>query len=168
MSRLDVLFARFAVPIQLVIPFKTPVPKLHTQRHIASIRRRDGHTIDGIPGDCLRAAAATALGVDVGELRHYAMFLSWFNAMRLDARRHGLDWFLTVDGQLPVAEASLSLASGPSPRGSFWHVVVVDHANEMVHDPHPSRAGLVDHRDLFVLTLPYFPPPTFYELEAAR
>lgn len=32
--------------------------ELWGMRYLSSIRRRDGHTIDGIPGDCFRCSLA--------------------------------------------------------------------------------------------------------------
>lgn len=65
---------------------------------------------------------------------------------------------------------------GPSPRGPFGHLVVgaylwVPSAAyggrpgrwrprvEVLHDPHPSRAGLLSIDDVTVLVPPYDPPP---------
>lgn len=165
------LFIAQGIPVQLAFPGGLPALRVQTQRYTASLRRRDGHTIDGIPGDCLRAAAATVLAVPQEHLRHYAQDLSWFASMRRDARQRGLDWFHVDNSTYEQAGfasfVTAALASGPSPRGTFWHVVVVDADGTMLHDPHPSRAGLEEARDRFLLTLPYFPPPSFPELEPA-
>lgn len=41
--------------------------------------------------------------------------------------------------------------SGQSPRGDWKHSVVGDQAGHMVHDPHPSRAGVLDLDGVFVI-----------------
>lgn len=64
------------------------------------------------------------------------------------------------------------LLGGPSPRGPFGHLVVGAYrwvptgrpgrlrpTVEVVHDPHPSRSGLVRIADLSVLLPPYDPAP---------
>jgi hypothetical protein len=143
--------------------------KLYTQQHTAE--PDDGHTADGTPGDCLRAAVATVLQEDPANLRHYAQFASWWDAMRFDARtKFGLDWSYTTPDLLEtwtLRPEVLMIASGASPRGPFQHVVVVDQELEMVHDPHPSRAGVLLVDGLFILCQPYAPAPAIAALVAA-
>jgi hypothetical protein len=43
----------------------------------------------------------------------------------------------------------LLIGSGPSPRGNFWHAVIVDRQGNLVHDPHPSRAGVLEVKEFF-------------------
>jgi hypothetical protein len=148
----------------------------HTQRHVASLRRRDGHTIDGVPGDCFRAAVATVLGEpDDTAVPHFAMSSDYWRALRAWSVRHrGLDWACTfVDpayvgvghvGQVEpgavepgewasywaVQCSGLTIVGGHSPRGDFLHAVVGDVRGNVVWDPHPSRAGLIDVVDVLL------------------
>ena len=47
------------------------------------------------------------------------------------------------DGVTPIVGVVGALGAGPSPRGNFRHVVVLDtETGRTVHDPHPSRSGL--------------------------
>lgn len=130
---------------------------LWDQRYFASIRRRDGHTIDGTPGDCLRASVATVLRLPYDDVPHFAMFRrTWWETMRLHAQRFGLDWACVVDlstTKIPPGESVI--ACGPSPRGPFWHAVVADRTGRVIHDPHPSRAGLASVEEFLVLVAPY-------------
>jgi hypothetical protein len=141
-----------------------------TQRHIASIRRRDGHTIDGMPGDCLRVAVVAALGTPYDETPHFALYRrSWWTVMRMHARTRQLDWTCIWPSDLAeciIPPSALMLACGPSPRGPWWHVVVTDHTGRMVHDPHPSRAGLESIEEFLVLVDPYDPAPELRQLTA--
>jgi len=59
-------------------------------------------------------------------------------------------WAVTIDlgnGWVPFGECILS---GKSPRGDFLHSVVADGLT-IIHDPHPSRAGILTQEDVVVL-----------------
>lgn len=138
----------------------------HTQLHTASLRRRDGHTIDGIPGDCWRAAVASLVNEpDLLAVPHFALHWrsSWDVLQRwLHPRGLAMSWAplhpsratttngdgeplyysLPDSGPIDGQVGELVLLCGPSPRGPFSHVVVGTPQGEVVHDPHPSRAGL--------------------------
>jgi hypothetical protein len=133
----------------------------HTQTLTASIRRRDGHTIDGYPGDCWRAAVASLVDEpDLLSVPHFALHwrTSWQLLQRwLHPRGLAMNWaplhpsraidgdpvYYHLDGdRLPSQIGDLVLLCGPSPRGPFQHIVVGTHHGDVVHDPHPSRAGL--------------------------
>lgn len=99
----------------------------------------------GVAGNCAQAAVATLLGLPlfrvddftagvVGEDRSF-----W---KRFDAffRERGLG-LIRFDGDYRFD--GLHLAGGKSTRGEHGHMVVRRGA-EVVHDPHPSRAGLVE------------------------
>lgn len=161
----------------------------HTQLHTASIRRRDGHTIDGTPGDCWRACIASLLDVpNLTDVPHFALHWrsSWEHQQRwLYQRRLAMAWAplhpdkavdthpdgspvyysLPEPGErLHGQVGDLVLLSGPSPRGPFSHVVIGTPHGDVVHDPHPSRAGLLEIRQLdwlvpAALRFPLGPPP---------
>jgi hypothetical protein len=126
------------------------VVKRLTQRILACPVRGDGHDTDGTPGDCYRTCLAMLTGADYEDAPHAVLFLSWFNVAREFVRQQvpGGDlqcfgWDGSVDlygdgSHRPV------IATGPSPRGDFRHCVIADSTTgELVHDPHPSRAGLL-------------------------
>lgn len=130
----------------------------NTQAFTASLRRRDGHTIDGEPGDCLRTSLSCVLDLDRDEVPNFARYVSWWDAMRRWLRERGQDlWFYPDAHELRGSE--LVILSGPSPRGAFFHCVVGTASSKVVWDPHPSRAGLVSVVEMFALAVPYWPPP---------
>lgn len=164
---------------------KTVTAKLHHQQYIACPSRGDGHTCDGIPGDCLRACVATVVGCSPWTLTHYAQHLNWWSALRREAReRWGLDWaHMPLEDDEPLRQGMrggwrfapgrhLVIASGPSPRGSFYHVTVAavivgdGLALEHVHDPHPLGQGLRSVRGLHCPVAPYDPAPLQLALTA--
>jgi hypothetical protein len=62
-------------------------------------------------------------------------------------------WSETVLAHLPLPR--YIEASGPSPRGEWGHAVVWDTVEgRIVHDPHPSRAGLRGGPTAFMVLLP--------------
>jgi len=97
-------------------------------------------------GNCFAACVASLLEVGIGEVLDDSELLegkNWWPAWLrwLSQRGYGLlhisnnppAWFFPVAGY--------SIMSGKSPRGNFGHsVVALD--GVMIHDPHPSRAGL--------------------------
>lgn len=134
------------------------------QRYLAE--RPDGHTRDGVPGDCYAACWASLLDVPLDDVPHFALFgHGWEDVLRRWLRAGGLDsmWRAPVGGKVEL-EGTLNLqgiATGPSPRGRWTHCVVVDLLTlETLHDPHPSRAGLAGP-PVFVdlIVAPYDPPP---------
>lgn len=149
----------------------------HTQTILAT--REDGHSAAGVPGNCLQTVVASMLNLELDQVPHFAVYVDWFAAMRRWARQRDGDFTYF---ELPILERyaaawetvqtwgrehqSHVLLSGPSPRGPFWHVVVGNVDLEVVHDPHPSRAGLTEVRDVIVYCQPYHPAPATLELTA--
>ncbi len=140
--------------------------------------RPDGHTAAGLPGNCLQAAVASLLHLPLEEVPHFAVYVDWFAAMRRWARDRDGDFTYFP---IPVPEeysaawsgivawadqhpAACVLLGGPSPRGPFEHEVVGKIDLTTVHDPHPSRAGLLEVNDVIVYCQPYDPPPITREL----
>ena len=132
------------------------------QTILADPQRNDGHDADGQPGNCYQAAIASVLDLALEDVPHFATFSddwverswSWFadrgltRAFYHEQFFRDLTWPLHVApgtdfwGQ-PVSRIVGVLGAGPSPRGPFRHVVVLDPATgAMIHDPHPSGAGL--------------------------
>lgn len=143
------------------------------QRHTASLRRRDGHTIDGTPGDCLRACVASLAGHRYQDVWHYAQHVHWWEAMRRQARLWGNDWACLpaaswADGVTYIHPGALLIGNGPSLRGPWWHSVLVDQALQLVHDPYPSGTGLLSVQEVFVYCNPYNPAPYQLALPAKR
>ena len=94
----------------------------------------------GVMGDCMRACVASIIGVDPlvlpPPLPTESLVLELDRALRVWGR--ALVW-LAWDGSY-IPDGVLHLMGGPGPRG-VGHCVVAA-GGELVHDPHPSRAGL--------------------------
>ena len=90
----------------------------------------------GLPGNCLQAAVASLLELDLDEVPHFARYDDWLERLVAFAEERG-HRVLYRPASEPVA---FGLAFGQSPRGVFHAVTVV---NGETWDPHPSRDGLV-------------------------
>lgn len=99
----------------------------------------------GIYGNCLQSAIASALGMDLDAVPHFAAYVWWEPAARLWLRGQCLDW-----RSVPGIPAGRSIVIGPTVRGTGDHAVVGD-SGEIVWDPHPSRAGLLEVKRSYLL-----------------
>ncbi len=99
----------------------------------------------GIEGNCTQAAIATIMGLELDEVPD-------FNTLHKDKPHSGYfwghiaKWFYSRGYIFQMSDPKYSwpclyLASGPSPRG-VSHIVVMEDG-KLVHDPHPSRAGIL-------------------------
>lgn len=93
----------------------------------------------GIPGDCMRTAVASLLDLPTEAVPHFVLFDGpgeWFTVFNMWLKGRGL----VIK---PLAKGNVDrpcLAIGMSPR-EVEHVVVWG-PEGLLHDPHPSRAGL--------------------------
>lgn len=125
-----------------------------TQVYLQGPRRIDGHTDDGIPGDCWRASLASLLDLEPEEVPHFALYRSWWEETRRWLQGRGLDLvFIPADDErVGLVEVDLPvMVGGPSPRGDFGHCVVGTLDGTLLWDPHPSRAGVRSFDEFFVL-----------------
>jgi hypothetical protein len=116
----------------------------------------------GQQGDCMRACLASVLDLPIAEVPHFA---------QLDAEGNGNFWlmvaefcrargyaFVMMRGRIVWAEDAIHhIISGPSPRDPAGHHAVVGRNGQILHDPHPSRAGLAGDPaewDLYLLVRP--------------
>lgn len=91
----------------------------------------------GIPGDCMRTAVAALLELPTEAVPHFALYdREWYTAFTM--------WLGVIGFTMrPLAASNVDrecIALGMSPRG-VEHVVVWG-PEGMLHDPHPSRAGI--------------------------
>lgn len=102
---------------------------------------------EGECGNCLQATVAGILGWPLESVPHFALLgeVHWWDCLQswLDSQGFWIDYkpgsYANEGGEL----LPRCWLSGQSPRG-FSHAVVGDSATgAMLHDPHPSRAGLV-------------------------
>ena len=91
-----------------------------------------------IPGNCLQAAVATVLGLDLDRVPHFvwAAGSQWLAAVKGWAADRGLAVTYAATTTTPSWPCVLL---GESPRG-VQHAVAWD--GFTAHDPHPTRAGL--------------------------
>lgn len=97
--------------------------------------------MDVCTGNCTEAALASVLGIGLDEVpSFYGMqSLEYWTAVETFINLRGYDFDMLKADAKPEG---LYLADGPSERGCGHFVVM--YAGQMVHDPHPSRAGLVE------------------------
>jgi len=100
----------------------------------------------GIYGNCLQAAIASALDMELEAVPNFAAFTWWDPAARLWLRGQGRDWRMVP----PPVPQQRSIVVGPSPRPTGLHAVVGE-AGGIVWDPHPDRTGLTAIRHSYVL-----------------
>lgn len=92
--------------------------------------------IPGVPGNCLQAAVASLLDLDLDDVPHFIEHDNWLQYLVDWGRDHG---YLVIDRQ--PDSVRMGIAYGPAERGVQHAVVMVDGA--ISWDPHPSRAGLL-------------------------
>jgi hypothetical protein len=117
------------------------------------------------PGNCFAACLASLLHVPLDSVpqpregegpesdwasywERIAVFLAGRGFYLLLAPAAGVE--LESTAPLAGAEEALAIAGGPTWRGNVHHVVVI-RGREIVHDPHPSREGLVEAQKLMYL-----------------
>jgi hypothetical protein len=140
---------------------------------LADPRRGDGHDANGNQGDCWRTCIATVLGLHPLDVPNFVQQYSWMEAARLWLAPRGMDYGVTPGAEYvldhpEIYDGRLLIATGPSPRGDWMHCVVVDHQLNLVHDPHPSGAGITSIAVVELIVGEWlFPRPHQLQLEAA-
>lgn len=128
----------------------------HTQQIIGDPTRGDGHNTEGRPGDCWKTCIASLLELPMDDVPHFVEYGDmWWDVTQafikaIVGNDKELAWW--EDVQLIPAGQEFLIGTGDSPRGDYQHAVIVDRAARVVHDPHPSRAGLAG------------PPTTFFAI----
>lgn len=92
--------------------------------------------IPGVPGNCLQAAVASLLDLDLDDVPHFITHDDWLQYLVDWARARG---YLVV--ARPPDTVRMGIAYGPSVRGVQHAVVWLDGC--IAFDPHPTRAGLL-------------------------
>lgn len=113
-----------------------------------------------IPGNCWQAVIASMLHLDIDDVPHFLLVEDqggphWFtNTLDFLAER-GLTLSALALDDIPPGEPYI--ACGPAERGVSHVVIYQDGA--CIHDPHPSRAGLLSVRNAYRLRPVYATPP---------
>ncbi len=96
---------------------------------------------EGRPGNCLQACVASILELSLEEVPHFVENeeVEWQHAMIQWFKEKGYSIFGTDGLYKPTGYC---IACGLSERG-FRHAVVWKDG-ELIHDPHPSRAGILE------------------------
>jgi hypothetical protein len=110
-------------------------------------------------GNCMAACVASVLEIPLEEIpdirgdRQYAVLAVWLASRGLGMLSLGFDKPLPTDckGAWPWG-TGFTIMGGKSPRGDFEHAVI-GHHGRMVHDPHPSRAGIENITSIDFITI---------------
>jgi len=107
----------------------------------------------GEVGDCVRAVTASILELDRKEVPHFVFNepgSDWYETWEKFMRDHGVNPIM-LHGPWEHAPklTGYYLASGPAARGCK-HIVIMWNG-ELAHDPHPTRAGLLEIEAVWML-----------------
>lgn len=103
-------------------------------------------------GNCLSAAVASFLHVDLEEVPHFAEYApddkdAWWHFLLGFMAGHGY-WCYDLPSVHEAEPGEWLFVMGPSPRGVMHQVIYRD--GELFHDPHPSRAGVTEVKEVLV------------------
>ena len=105
--------------------------------------------IDSRNGNCLATALASILEISVSRVPEFEnMGDDWFVEMLKWLESIGLD---LVQWQHEVVLPGYYLVMGTSPRDEKINHQVIYKNGELVHDPHPSRDGLVNIKEVMAI-----------------
>lgn len=106
-----------------------------------------------VMGNCLNAALASILEIKIEDIPCFEDMDEdhWFPALSKWLEDLG---FYLICFEYPFHFPGYAIDNGISPRGTFHSVIFKD--DKMVHDPHPSRGGLLEIRSVWVL-VPFDP-----------
>lgn len=104
----------------------------------------------GRQGDCFRACLASILDMNIRAVPHFAAYPSdiWIEELIRWLKVNGYELNGTSDYTDERVEAEHGIdgyiiVAGESPRNKDVRHAVVYYGKKMVHDPHPSKAGIV-------------------------
>ena len=126
----------------------------------------DQTIISSTLGDCFRACVASIFEFPIEQMPNF-----WEQTQNGEEFwKLSNDWLVKNKGyhcitvqfepkDLHLTDGILCIACARSPRGDTDHAVVWK--NGLLHDPHPSRLGLIENPDTFTLFLPSDPKETY-------
>ncbi len=95
------------------------------------------------PGNCMAASIASIFELQIERVPNFAAADNCWDALDAWLRPRGFV-SLRIPRGITYARKVYMMTCGPSPRGNGLFHAVVSFRGEIVHDPHPSRAGLAD------------------------
>lgn len=111
-----------------------------------------------VEGNCHAACVASILELPLWRVPNVACHSDWYRRLTFWLNRHGFG-HITFSGNVgddavlrEMYANHYLIAGGPAARG-LNHSVVYRGFEELVHDPHPSRAGLERVEDFTWLTI---------------
>jgi hypothetical protein len=100
---------------------------------------------NNVQGDCFRAVMASILELPIASVPHFAALYrdihEFWNQAYDWLEAQGYEYTFTTER--PEGALDYHTLGGPSPRNNGTFHLVVALNGIMVHDPHPSRAGIV-------------------------
>lgn len=113
-------------------------------------------------GDCFRACVASIFEFETNKMPNYwedTQDTSEFwrlNDLWLTKNYHTKALHIQLESEhIFMISGVLCVACAKSPRSDCYHAVVW--RNGLIHDPHPSRAGLAEDPDTFTIFVPLDP-----------
>lgn len=104
----------------------------------------------GVPeGNCFSACVASILHLPLGDVPPFCKYEDWWERLNAWLRTRGF-YAMVLRYSDDMPPNGFHILSGKSPRGDFQHSVVA-RGIEIVHDPHPSRAGIETRADQIVI-----------------
>lgn len=114
-------------------------------------------------GNCVSACVATVLGVPLAEVPHFVEFGIAYGDAEVDQVSNGNAWWAMMlgyfagkgywitelDALADAEQGETLLVAGMSPRGVLHQVLYRD--GHLWHDPHPSRDGVLDVREVLAV-----------------
>ncbi len=106
-------------------------------------------------GDCVRAITASILELDRKDVPHFVKLKpgsDWYEDWQKFMINHGITPIM-ISGPWkdnPPIPIRYYLASGPANR-DCKHIVIM-YNGKVIHDPHPSRDGLLEIEAIWILT----------------
>ena len=106
-----------------------------------------------VMGNCMNAALASILEIKIEDIPCFEDMdkYEWFPALSEWLEKLG---FYLIRFNYTIFFRGYFIVNGISPRGTLHSVVYKD--DQMVHDPHPSRGGILKIRSIWVL-VPFDP-----------
>ena len=105
--------------------------------------------VPGQQGDCFRACVASILELPISDVPHFAQLTegsssaAFWNMAYDWLESRGYEYvYRTRAGRDSLDKTDYQIMTGPSPRGNGTYHAVIGKGGIIVHDPHPSRAGL--------------------------